>query len=64
MLLVKNKLNYFNPIFGKIKLRKDEPNIIYPDINAAKKILKWKVNVKFKNGLDRTIKFYKKIILK
>tara|TARA_B100001250_G_scaffold303527_1_gene265237 strand:+ start:790 stop:1710 length:921 start_codon:yes stop_codon:yes gene_type:complete len=61
MLLVKNKLNFFKPIFGEIKLRKDEPKIIYPDIKLAKKELNWKSRVKFESGLNKTIKYYKKL---
>ena len=61
MFLVKKKLKYFNPIYGKIKLRKDEPQIIYPNINRAKKIIKWKNKTRFNLGLDKTIRYYKKV---
>ena len=59
MHLVKRKTNYFNPIFGKIKLRKDENKIVYPKINLARKLLKWKFKTSFEQGLDKTIRFYK-----
>ena len=48
------------PNFGKIKLRKDEILKIYPDISKAKKILKWNAKIKFKSGLEKTIKSYEK----
>ena len=48
------------PNFGKIKLRKDEILKIYPDISKAKKILKWTAKIKFKSGLEKTIKSYEK----
>ena len=31
----------------------------YGDYSKAKKILNWKSNIKFDNGLKRTINFYK-----
>tara|TARA_Y100000816_G_scaffold291391_1_gene282606 strand:+ start:3727 stop:4638 length:912 start_codon:yes stop_codon:yes gene_type:complete len=50
-----------NPDYGKIKLRKDEPLVSYPSILKAKKILKWKPKINFDKGLNKTIKYYKKI---
>ena len=43
-----------------IKLRKEENLVTYPTINKAKKILRWEPNIKFKNGIAKTIKSYKK----
>ena len=60
MILVKNKVRYFDPIYGKIKLRKDEPKIIYPLLSQMKKILRFKPKVNFEVGLNRTILFYKR----
>ena len=48
------------PLFGKIKSRKDENKEIIADISKIKRILKWKPKVKFKLGLRRTLKYYKK----
>ena len=47
------------PIFGKIKLRKDEIKSLYPNINKAYKILKWRPKISLNTGLKRTIKYYK-----
>ncbi len=47
------------PIFGKIKLRKDEIKSLYPNINKAHKILKWRPKISLNIGLKRTIKYYK-----
>ena len=46
------------PQFGKIKLRKDEIQRIYPSIKKAKNIIKWKPKTSFEKGLKSTIKFY------
>lgn len=46
------------PLFGKIKLRKEEMHTTYPDISEAKTILKWKPRISFKKGILRTIKYY------
>ena len=44
------------PMFGKIKLRKDEINILYPSIKKAYDLLGWKPKINFNIGLKRTIK--------
>lgn len=46
------------PQFGKIKMRKDEIESIYPDIKKAKKLLKWRPKISFNKGLIKTIKYY------
>ena len=46
------------PQFGKIKLRKDEIQKIYPSIKKAKNIIKWKPKISFEKGLKSTIKYY------
>ncbi|MDC0426472.1 NAD(P)-dependent oxidoreductase [Pelagibacteraceae bacterium] len=57
---VKNDLKGGNPIYGKIKLRIDEPKILFPNISLAKKYLKWKPRIKFVKGLEKTIYSFKK----
>ena len=47
------------PQFGKLKLRKDESLKFYCDIKKTLKILKWKNKINLKNGLKKTIKYYK-----
>ena len=49
------------PMFGTIKMRRDEIIDIKPDIKKAKLFLKWKPKITFDKGLRKTIKFYKKI---
>ena len=46
------------PLFGKIKLRKEEMSITYPDISKAKMILKWKPIIPFNKGLLKTVRYY------
>jgi nucleoside-diphosphate-sugar epimerase len=48
------------PVFGKIKLRSDEPLNSYPDLKNAKKLLNWKPKIDINQGLLKTISFYKK----
>ena len=52
------------PLYGKIKLRKDEMIKLYPDISKIKRALHWKPKVNFKMGLEKTINYYKKQHLK
>ena len=63
---VKNIINYINkilkggyPLFGKIKLRKDEILKVYPDINKAKNKINWRPKISFKKGLKKTIDSFK-----
>lgn len=58
--LVKNKIGGGKIIRGKIKLRKDEHVLVYPNINNAKKLLRWHPKISFKTGLRKTINYYKK----
>jgi UDP-glucose 4-epimerase len=46
------------PQYNKIKIRKEEMMITYPDISNAKKILKWSPKVSFITGLNKTIKYF------
>jgi len=60
--LIKNKISLGKPIYGKIKLRKDEIKILYPNISEAKKKLNWKPTVSIKDGINLTINNFKKDI--
>ena len=57
-----NKIaNYYksgNPQFNKVKLRKEERKKTYPNLNKAKKIIKWDAKIPFSKGLAKTIKYY------
>ena len=46
------------PLFGKIKLRKDESLLSYPNISKAKKTLKWRSKINIDEGLKETINYY------
>lgn len=56
---IRNIIGQGTPEFGKIKLRKDERNIMFPSIKKANKLLKWRPKVKFSNGIICTINSYK-----
>jgi nucleoside-diphosphate-sugar epimerase len=47
------------PLFGKIKLRKEEMLKVYPSLLNARKFLGWKAKVSFDKGMLKTINFYK-----
>ena len=59
ILNIKSNVKMGNPEFGKIKLRKEEKRITYPNIDKSRKMLNWKPEVSFVKGLTKTIKFYK-----
>ena len=48
------------PLFGAIKMRKDETKKVIPNIFKAKKILKWKPMISLNQGLKLTINSFKK----
>lgn len=50
------------PIFGKIKLRKEEMLKSYPNLDRLKKIFNWRAKNTFQQGLIKTIKHYKKTV--
>lgn len=47
------------PVFGKVKMRKDETMVLYPNIQKAKKILNWRPKISLNDGLKKTIQYYK-----
>ena len=57
---IKNYYKKGKPTYEKIKLRKDESKNIYPDISKIKKKLKWKPKTTLKDGLNKTLEYYKK----
>ena len=56
---IKNFYKKGSPIYGRIKLRKDENRIIFADITKSKKLLRWKPKINFIVGLSKTLKHYK-----
>jgi nucleoside-diphosphate-sugar epimerase len=59
---IKKHIKGGKPIFGTKKLRKDEIDKIYPNLDKTKKIFKWSPKTSINNGLLKTVKFYKKSI--
>lgn len=57
---IHNYLKKGKPIFGGLKLRKDEQLKIFPNNNLLKKYFKWSPNISIKKGLVKTINYYKK----
>ena len=49
------------PQFGKISLRGDEIEKLYPNVTKSKKLLNWKPKISLNNGLNKTIKYFKKL---
>ena len=48
------------PLYGKIKLRDDEPLNLYPNLKKLKKFIKLDREINIDDGLKKTIYFYKK----
>jgi len=60
--MINNLINMGNPVFGKVKLRIDESNIIYPNLTRSNKYLRLEKKKNILEGLKETINFYKKNI--
>ena len=58
--LIRKNIKKGKPIFGKIKMRKEEMKYTYPNIKKIKKNYKWKPKINVSDGLKKTIKFYAK----
>ncbi len=58
--LIQKKIKKGKPLFGKIKMRKEEMIYTYPDIKKIKKVYKWKPKTDINSGLKKTINFYAK----
>ena len=59
ILTIVKKIKKGTPLFGELKMRKDEKNSLYPDLNKTKKIFKWRPKINFDVGISKTINFYK-----
>lgn len=59
-----NKVTYLcrggKPLFGKIKMRKDENIFMCPSIKKLKKFLNWEPEIKIDEGLIKTINYFKR----
>ena len=44
-----------------LPLPKDDPTNRKPDINRAKEVLNWEPKIKLKEGLIKTINYFKKV---
>ncbi len=64
ILMIQNIIKKGKPIFGKLKLRVDESKKIYPNLERSKRILNWKHKTSLKEGLKKTIKYYKNRAIK
>ena len=58
ILKIKKIIKKGKPIFGKIKMRKDEKINTFPSINKIKKFLNWSPKISFNKGINKTIKYY------
>jgi len=63
MNLIKRKNRYLKPDFGKIKLRPEEKIFVFPNIDKARKILKWSPKFSINKGLEITNKYFKKNLI-
>jgi len=55
---IKKIIKTGQPLYGKIKMRKDEKLKMYPSIKKAKKLIKWSPKISFKRGIINTINSY------
>lgn len=56
ILLIKKIVKKGTPMFGKIKLRKEESLVFFPSIAKAKKILNWRPKISLNKGIELAIR--------
>ena len=59
ILMIIDIIKKGRPLFGKLTLRVDEPKLLFPSLNFAKKTLNWRSKIDIKKGLLRTINYYR-----
>lgn len=57
---IHQKIKKGQPLFGKIKMRKDEIDKLYPDIKKIKSQFNWRPKTTIDKGLAKTIRYYAK----
>lgn len=62
--MIKDMIGSGLPQFGKYPYRYGENMSLYPNIDKAKKILNWRPETFLEDGLKKTIKFYRKLLVK
>lgn len=60
IIFINENIKKGTPLFGTVKMRRDEILHSYANINVAKKILKWKPKINFNKGLLQMISSYAK----
>ena len=62
IFFIKNVIKKGYPNFGKVKMRKEENMVTYPNIKKIKRLIKWSPKIKLRRGIISTISYYKKIL--
>ena len=57
---IEKKINFGKVQFGKLKMRKDEPKVLFPSIKKVKKYYNWYPKIDLETGLRKTIYHYEK----
>jgi len=57
--LINEAIKKGKPHFGKIRMRKEEPLMLFPNTDKVKKYFKWKPRISITRGVKKTILSYK-----
>jgi len=58
---IKNKIGKGTPLYGKVKMRKEEQMLFFPETKKIKNAINWKPKTSLSTSLNKTIKYYSKI---
>ena len=64
IIFIRNKIGKGEPLFGQIGLRNEESLKVYPEIKKIKKFLNWQPKILLKSGINNSIKYYRKELVK
>ena len=58
---IKNKIGKGTPLYGRVKMRKEEQMLFFPETKKIKNAINWKPKTSLSTSLNKTIKYYSKI---
>ena len=62
IFMINKKINRGTPLYGKLRMRKDEVKILYPRLSKVRDTFNWSPSVNLNDGINKTINFYKRQI--
>ncbi len=59
IFMINKKINRGTPLYGKLKMRKDEVKILYPRLSKVRDTFNWSPSENLNDGINKIINFTK-----